>query len=410
MKNLNYDIAVIGGGAGGLCASVTAGLSGLKVALIEGSNRTGKKLSVTGNGQGNIANNFVKAECYNNGDFVLKVFEKIPLQSLLSFFSFIGIEVISKENGRLYPLSLQASSVLDCLRLKNKELFVEEICNFFVVNISKKNDVFYIKSSDGNIITAKSVIIACGGKASPHLNCGQGYNLLADFGHSLTKLLPSLVQLKTQKQAIRHLKGVRIETALKLSVNGKTLKSSFGDVIFTEYGVSGLSVFEISGNAIRSLDNKDSVVLSLDTLPDIDLNILTDMLNKRKDVLKDRTAEFFLTGFLPKQFAKTVLEISDISPSKLVKNIDNREIKLLANSIKDFKLEVTGSLGFEYAQVTAGGIDVKDFDENLMSKFCKNLFACGEVLDIDGNCGGYNLMWAFCSGILCGQQAVKIFK
>ena len=408
MKNNNYyDVAVIGGGASGFASAITSAQKGAKTILLEGNKRTGKKICVTGNGQGNIANSNLSPENYNN-IFALNVFNKIPLKTLKEFFDKAGIEIIEKENGRIYPLSLQASSVVDNLRLTLKELNVTEKCDFTVNKIDKKDDLFYIYSINNEKIVSKAVIIACGGKAYPHLSCGGGYELLTKFGHKITKLLPALVQLKTQKEPVRFLTGVKIENAnVQLYCDKKLIKQVTNDIIFTSYGVSGLAVFEISGKAVKMLDSGNNVNIVIDMLPKYNLDKIIDTLNKRKKVLKLRTVENFLTGFINKQIAKSILEKVNIKSITLVNDITDVDIKNIAKEIKFFKLNVTASLNFDNAQVTQGGIELKDFDENLMSKLCENLYACGEILDIDGDCGGYNLMWAFCSGILCGKNAIK---
>ncbi len=406
----HYELAVIGGGAAGFAAAITAAES-VKTVIIEGGARTGRKLAASGNGQGNIANACVAPENYNCS-LPFEVFDKVPYSEVQKFFTFAGIQTTQKERGRIYPLSLQASSVVDNLRLRAAELNIDEVCNFKVNKIDKKDSIFIIKSESGGSITAKSVIISCGGRAHPNLSCGGGYGLLTAFGHKITPLLPSLVQLKTEKKPyLRHLKGVRLTGVSVKAVSGSaTLKAAEGDVIFTDYGVSGSAVFEVSGYAVKALDKGESVTLIIDLMPDIDIQTLSNNLFDRKNALGIRAAGNFLTGFAPKQFASAVYEIAGIDTEKPLKDISASGVKAIADGIKNFSLAVTGSLGFDSAQVTMGGIDINGFDRCLMSKYCDKLYACGEVLDVDGDCGGFNLLWAFSSGILCGREAAKRIK
>lgn len=408
-----YDIAVIGGGAGGFAAAISAAECGiLNIAILEGGERTGRKIAASGNGQGNIANKNLSVNNYHgkNTDIVKKVFDKVPYQRLIKFYESTGIVVTEKERDRIYPSSLQASSVLDCLRLKAKELSIEEICGFLVTDIIKEKDYFKVAGKDDRIIYAKKVIVSCGGAAAPHLSSGTGYDLLTKFGHKLNKLMPSLVQLKTEKERLKYLKGIRAEAALTAFSDGQVLKTASGDIIFTDYGISGSAVFDISGAAVRALEENKTVYISIDMMQNIDIIDLKNILKKRRDRLNNRTAESFFTGFIIKQSAKSILTVCGINLSKNIKEITDKEIEAMVLCIKNFRLSVTGSLGFENAQVTAGGIDTADFDDNLMSKLCRNLYVCGEMLDIDGDCGGYNLMWAFAGGIVCGTSAAKAIK
>jgi predicted Rossmann fold flavoprotein len=401
MKNTDFDIAVIGGGAAGLAAGICAARRGCATAIVEGNPRTGKKLLVTGNGQGNIANAYLTAGHYNN-DFAMKIFEKIPLNKLTEFFESAGIETVRRQNGRIYPLSMQASSVLDNLRQAAQEAGAAEICSAPVGRIEKAGDVFILKTPLKDI-SCKAAIVACGGAASPHLSCGGGYGLLTAFGHKKTKLLPSLVQIKTDKENIKGLKGVKISDVTISGGGGQAQ----GDIIFADYGISGSAVFEISPLIVRLLESGKNADLYMDLLPEISLSGLINMLKKRRNLFGGRNCEFLLNGVVTKQLIKIIFYNCGIDGGIGIKDIGDAKLTQIAGFIKKYHLKATGCLGLENAQVTIGGICTDDFDDNLMSKLCRNLYACGEILDIDGKCGGYNLMWAFCSGILCGSEALK---
>jgi predicted Rossmann fold flavoprotein len=408
MDSKHYKLAVIGGGASGLAAAITAAEKGIKVVVLEGGERVGRKLAASGNGQGNIANAEISPEKYNC-PLPLQVFKKVPYGDVEKFFTSAGIETVQRERGRIYPLSLQASSVVDNLRLKAAELGVAEVCGFKVLKTEKKEDIFFITSEKGTVVTSNAVIAACGGVAHPNLSCGDGYRLLTGFGHKLTKLLPSLVQLKTVKTpCLRHLKGIRLENVNVKALSGNSIiKQARGDVIFTDCGISGNAVFEISGAVVKAIDGGCRVCVNTDTLPDIDTEKLKNILTERKQNIAKRAAGNFLTGFVPKQLAGAVYERAEINVNLPISGLTAEDIGKISFILKNFEIEVTGSLSFNYAQVTMGGIDVSNFDENLMSRFCENLYACGEMLDVDGDCGGYNLLWAFSSGILCGREAAK---
>jgi predicted Rossmann fold flavoprotein len=401
MNKTDFDVAVIGGGAGGLAASICSAQRGFKTALVEGNSRVGKKLIVTGNGQGNIANANLSPDCYNDS-FAMKVFEKIPLEALLEFFNSAGIETMQKSDGRIYPLGLQASAVLDNLRQKAFELGVSEICGCKINKLEKKDGVF-ILTSDSAVFTAKAVIAACGGGASPNLSCGAGYQLLTAFGHKMTKLLPSLVQIKTDKSMIKGLKGVKLYDII-IGFNGKNYP---GDLIFTDYGISGSAAFDASSDISRYIDLGGKAKITIDLLPDIKQKDLTQMLLRRKKLFFQRSAYSLLTGITAKQMINNIMSACLIDRDIFIKDISDEKIESIAAVIKQYKLEVTGTLSLNEAQVTIGGIEVEDFNDNLMSKKCNDLYACGEMLNIDGKCGGYNLMWAFCSGILCGNSVLS---
>lgn len=407
----HYKAAVIGGGAAGFAAAITIAGGGIDTVLLEGGLRTGRKLAASGNGQGNIANAVINPENYNC-NLPLSVFEKVPYADVEKLFSSVGVATVQKERGRIYPQSLQASSIVDNFRIKLSELNAQEICGFYVKAIEKKNNIFYITAKDGNTVTANTVIIACGGKAHPHLSSGEGYSLLSAFGHKLTNLLPSLVQLKWDKKPyLKQLKGIRLENAaVKAISNNGIIKQSYGDVIFTDYGISGLAVFEVSGTAVKEIEKNANVEIVIDIFAHISENALIDILNERKNILGGRAAEHFLTGFIHKQYAKAIFEYCGTDTKKSINLLSQNDIKQIAYALKNFTVTVTGSLGFDYAQVTSGGIDIEGFNENLMSKYCDNLYACGEILDVDGDCGGYNLLWAFASGILCGKNVIKTIK
>ncbi len=398
MKN----VAIIGGGASGFIAAIHAAGCGASVTIFEKNSRVLKKLLATGNGRCNISNRFCTLDRYHGADvnFILPAMEKFDAEK---FFAEIGIPFCELESGKLYPRSLQASAVLDILRLKAEEMGVKVICDCEITNI-KEGFVL------NNTYKVDSVIIAAGGEASASLGgTDSGYKLLKSFGHKITKRLPSIVQLKTDVTLTKAMSGLKMDMGVKAICGKKEIASDFGEVLFTDYGLSGPPILQISGTVSRLLDKGEKVFVSLDLMPDMEEKKLFFFLKNRCYTNPERKLEDFLTGVLPKRIAQCLLKASGLSPLSLqASSLDDENLKVLSHTLKNFKVEVLDTNGFKNAQVTIGGADTSQFNpETLESKLVKGLFACGEVLDIDGDCGGFNLQWAWASGALAGENASK---
>lgn len=385
---MKIDIAVIGGGASGIMAAIFAARGGKKVCILEKNPRIGKKILATGNGRCNFTNINTKKQDYNS-EFVGPALMRFSPHAVISFFEEIGLLSREEAEGRVYPLSGQATAVLDVLRLELARLSVKEITDFDVERIEKAGDGFVIFSKNEKI-DAKKVIVATGGMASPKSGSdGKGYELLKAFGHHTTKLVPSLVQLKTEKSV----GGVRAYGKVT-TVSGK---SETGEIQFNNYGISGIPVFCLA----KYVKKGESVFLDL--LPDYTEDEVVKILKNRPK----QTMETYLIGILNKTLAHFLLKECGISPlSKMSDTLKEDEIKEIAKKIKAWRFDVTGVMPWDNAQVTAGGIELSEVDPDTMeSKLCKNLYITGEVLDIDGPCGGYNLQWAWASGKLAGSEA-----
>lgn len=404
-------IAIIGGGASGMIAGIEASSLGAEVTIYEKGARVGKKLLATGNGRCNISNRFCNKDRYHgeNVDFINTAMGKYGTESTEKFFAKMGIPFTELEDGKLYPRSLQASAVLDILRLRLSELQVKTVCDCEIIDICKKENIFLLSSKD-NEFYADSVILSAGGEASSNLGgTDGGYELLKKLGHTITKRLPSIVQLKTDISEIKAVAGIKIDAKVTLLADKKEVISQFGEVLFTDYGVSGPPVLQISGMASRLLEKDKKVVISLDLISDMEEKELFFFLKNRAYTNPDRTLEDFLTGFIPKRIGQSALKSINLSPlSKRAYELDDNDLKVLAKKLKDWKLEIYDTNGFKNAQVTIGGAKTDEFNPDTMeSKKVSGLFACGEVLDIDGDCGGFNLQWAWASGRLAGENAVK---
>lgn len=394
--NKIYKVAIIGGGASGLlCAtellSGANALSGKDVVILERNDRVGKKLIATGNGQGNISNAFISSENFSgNPAFISTFINQLNTVNPVIYFENLGIITEKDESGRIYPVSRQANSVLDILRAYLSAKKCTIFTNFKATKITK-NSYFEITSEKGDELIAENVVLAVGGKAGKQFGTdGTAYNLATAFGHELTALYPSLVQLKTEKEPIKALKGIKQNATVSLFDGDKFIKHATGDLLFTDFGVSGNAVFKIS-DKVQTLKNP---IINIDFVPNISEKQLYDILINRKE-----------QGFIPDQDI-----LNGIVHKKLGERIVasyGKNMEKIAKIVKNYFIKVIGTLGFDYAQTTKGGIKTDDVSpETYESKLQRGLYLTGEVLDVDGECGGYNLTFAFVSGIVAAK-AVK---
>ncbi len=376
------SISIIGGGASGLAAAITAAEAGADVTIYEKNDRIGRKLLSTGNGRCNLSNTDMAVSHFRGDSSFIN--DIINTADVASFINDCGI-ITREESGRLYPYSNHASSVLDALRFKALGLGVKVINNCTITKIYKKMGRFYIENVNGIKYTSDKVIISPGGKASPALGSdGMGFKLLSSAGHTITPVYPSLVQLKCKKEQMKGLKGIRAYANAKLYSDNTLIKEEFGEIQFTDYGLSGIPIFNLScytGN----LSGK--ITISLDLLPQYE-NVMP--------LLRDRNPEYLFTGIFQRPLA---IAVSD--------RAKNGGLSKVASVIKDFRFDILGTMPWENAQVTAGGAATAEFDSNLQSKIVSGLYAAGEVLNVDGDCGGYNLHWAWASGIVAGRSAAE---
>ena len=413
-------LAIIGGGASGLCAAVCAGRQGgfRQVLLLERGPRVGKKLLATGNGRCNLTNRFFSPEnyrCRKGGapDFVKPAFAAFGLPETLAFFESLGVVPYEEEGGKIYPRSLQAAAVLDALRLEAESLGTEILCETEVTELRPTAEGFLLLTPNGRF-PANQVLFAAGGPASPKLGgTDSGAKLLSQLGHKITPFAPSIVQLKTQTDTIRPLTGIKFTGNVTLRC-GKECFTETGEVLFTEYGLSGPPVMQLSCRAGRMLHQNRKPELFLDMAPEYEEAGLARFLTRRAEERPRVLLENYLVGMFHKRVGQTALKAAGIAPlSREAGSLSAGEIRALAAQLKGWRLPVTGTMGLANAQVTAGGADLSGFyPETLESKLVPGLFACGEVLDIDGDCGGFNLQWAWSSAMLavramggsCGEK------
>lgn len=402
------DIAVIGGGASGLLAAITAKRQDKtkKVCIFEGLDRVGKKLITTGNGRCNITNKEISLSRFHGDrvDFAEYALGKYSGRALEEFFLSVGIPFVN-EGNKIFPASLQASSVVDCIRFECERLGVEILCGKKIEKIVSGKSFTLIS---GNEKFSAKTVICCGGLYSGGDKVGSDgslFRILKDMGYKTVKLSPSIVQLKTETDFVKQLKGIKVDAKVTLHKEGKPIKSEFGEVLFCDYGLSGPAVMNISRDAARE---ERGFSVSLDLFPHLSKEALHKALKERRELLKERNLEEFFTGMINKRLGQVALKYSGYKLSERVGSLADKDLEKIAFALKAFEFKVTGNTGFINSQATAGGISTSEFSEKtLMSKKHSGLFACGEMLDIDGDCGGFNLTWAFASGILAAESAVK---
>lgn len=406
------DVIVIGAGAAGLCAAIKLKHqnSELSVAIVERLPRVGKKISVTGNGRCNITNRRIALESYHgeNTSFAEFALKKYDNKVTEDFFYMLGVPFVFEEN-KAFPASFQASSVVDALRFAADELGVEILTETRVTDISTLKNGYKI-STDKGAFEGKTLLV-CSGLYSggEKLGCGGDVPaILKRLGYSAVKATPAIVQLKTETDVVRRLKGIKISALAKLQNNGKTVREEFGEILFCDYGLSGPPILQISRNASR-LEGK--ITVCLDLFPEIHEDALLDELAKRARILKDRSLEEFFTGMLNKRLGQTVLKLCGFLLSDTAAVLDIKDLKKICILLKHLEFNVTGNTGFINSQVTAGGISTAEFyNKTMMSKKHRGLFLAGEILDIDGDCGGFNLQWAWSSGMCAADGIIHYLK
>lgn len=397
------EIIIIGGGASGMAAAIRASEgTDRHVTLLERQTRAGKKLSATGNGRCNLTNLNADVSHYHGADpgFALPALTAYPPERVLEFFGRLGLRTVTEHGGRVYPLSDHAGSVLDVLRLGLEKPNVTLVTGAAATEIRRTGDRFRVLTPDAEL-TADRVVLACGGCAGAKLGgVMDGYALAAALGHSRTALYPALTQLRTAPDYPRALKGIRVDATARLLQGERTLAEERGDVLFTDTGLSGTAVFALT----RCAAGKQDLTAEL-CLMDEPEEALLDDLRARRSRWPELEANRILTGAMQSRLGQMLCRYAGISGGAQVRDVTDPQLRALAAALRSFRLPVTGVSGFETAQVTAGGLKTSEFDpETLESRLAPGLYACGELLDIDGDCGGYNLQWAWASGLLAGGQ------
>lgn len=406
--NSKSDVIIIGGGASGLVAAIVAARLDRSVTILEHKEKIGKKLLATGNGKCNYTNRNQQMECYRGDDseFVVPILKQFGLQQTLDFFQDLGIYPKEK-NGYFYPFSEQASSVLEVLSLELAYLKVKVKGNEHVIGITKEKE-FHVMTSTYTYL-ADTVILATGGCSSKVLGSdGSGYDIAKALGHHITPLVPALTSLCSKKWFFKDLAGARIEAVVELYEFTTLICKEKGEVQFTNYGISGIPVFQISRFAGKALNQKKPVSVVLDFMPEVNGEQLHKLFWKRCQSCGYRTIEEQFIGLLNRKLGAVIIKEAGLKGSSLSSQLTKDQIMEVTKLIKHFPIQIDKTNSFENSQVTAGGIVTKEINpETLESNLVPGLFFCGEIIDIDGTCGGYNLQWAWSSGYVAGKNVGK---
>lgn len=401
------DLIIIGGGAAGLCAAVYFKKQNpdASVRILEAGTRVGKKLAITGNGRCNITNANIELSRYHGEDteFCRYALERYNRFITEDFFESIGV-TFTFEDEKAYPASLQAASVVDCLRFAADELGILTNLESKVTNIMISGGNYKV-FCDKLSYLGKRVIIATGLlSGGERLGCdGKMLEILKNAGFKAVETSPAIVQLKTETDIVKQLKGIKVDAFVTLMADGKKIRSEYGETLFCDYGLSGPPILQVS-RGVGSF--KQNCEISLDIMPNLNFKDLFDLLEERVKNLPNRNLDEFFTGMLNKRVGQVILKSVGCKLTDKVTSLDNTKLKKITALIKDWKFKVTGTNGFINSQVTAGGLSTLEFDNTTMeSTLSKGLYAVGEILDIDGDCGGFNLQWAW-SSAMCAADAV----
>ena len=400
-------VAVIGGGAAGMMAAITSAREGARVTILEHKERIGKKILSTGNGRCNFTNTYQTPACYrsDNRDFAWNIIQKFNVEKTISFFKELGIYPKDR-NGYLYPYSDQAAAILEVLQIEVAKL---DICVMTEINVL---DIQPVKkgiriTTDKKTITADSVILACGSKAAPVTGSdGSGYQLAKLLGHRIVPVLPALVQLRCAEKFYKSISGVRVQGSVEIYADDIFLESDTGEIQLTNYGISGIPVFQVSRYAAKALYKKQSVTAVLNFMPDMNKDEFLLFLQERITLCPYKTLDEFFTGVFPKKLCELWIRLSRLPKEMRVSDLSGEQLEKLVLLIQHLRTYITETNSFEQAQICCGGVDTTEINpDTLESNYVPGIYFAGELLDVDGICGGYNLQWAWSSGFVAGKEA-----
>ena len=405
----NRHVIIVGGGASGLVAAITAAREGASVTIVEQKERLGKKILSTGNGRCNLTNAYMDTCCFRGNDtaIVEDVLNTFGYEESVSFFEELGV-ILKERQGYLYPISDQAATITDVLCMEIEHLQIKVLLEQSVTKITRDKEEYVIHTTK-NILRGDAVILATGGKAASVLGSdGSGYALAKSFGHHVTSVVPALVQLKGKGKFFKQISGVRTHAKVSLYVNEQYVAEDTGELQLTNYGISGIPVFQVSRYAAKALHEKQPVMAEVDFLPTMSDDTFQSCLQARLDAHGHKNAEDFLVGVFHKKLIGLLLKASAINNDEVMEHVSQEKLVKLASVSKHFRIQIEDTNDFEQAQVCAGGVYTTEVNPQTMeSVYADNLYLTGELLDIDGICGGYNLQWAWSTGYIAGKHAAK---
>ena len=400
-------VAIIGAGASGLVCAIEAARKAHHVTVFEKNSKVGRKILATGNGRCNISNENITLSRYHGEapHAAKEALRRFDTSTCKAYFRALGLEMREGEEGRLYPMSHQASSVVDMLLHEARSLGVHFVLECEVLQIEKKGTEFVVHTKEQKH-SFDACVIATGSVAMPTLgSSGSGYGFAKALGHNVIEPYPSLVQFICDEPHLKEASGVKVDAGVELYIDNQKRQSVQGDLLFTAYGLSGSAILDVSRMASKAFVEGERVHVVLDLLPTLSREALTSLLQKRMSIAKEKSLSLWLEGIIPKKLAHFIIQNTKLGHIKEASMLGAKEIKKIVFALKALRVDICATKGFESAEVCAGGVDVRELDaKNLMSQKMKNLYFCGEVLDIDGDCGGFNLHFAWASGYLVGQS------
>lgn len=401
----NETMIIIGAGAAGLVAAISSARAGQSVILLEQNSKIGKKILVSGNGKCNIDNRYIRPNRFHsqNPHFIDAVLEDYGFDVVEKFFTSLGLTLVEDKKGKMFPMSLQASSVVELLEYEAKRAGVEIICDCAVTAIDKQNNAFILETTQGRKICEK-LLLTSGSPVAPQLGgSNSGYAFATKMGHSLIPRHPSLVQLCSEEGWVKKCAGVKVAGIAKLYANGEYITERKGDLLFTNYGISGLAILDLSREVSTRLANFDYCELSLDLMPELGKEKLTNLLQSRVQNESEKPIALWLQGVMNKKLISIVLEQAK-SNVKIENQLNRKEINKLVHAIKNLKLSISDTKGFKGAEVATGGVNTEEVNPQTMeSKLVPNLYFAGEILDVDGDRGGFNFHFAWVCGLRIGN-------
>lgn len=405
---MSNRIIVVGGGAAGMLAAIVAKRQGSIVTLLERNDRVGKKLLATGNGRCNYTNLNLSLNNYHgrNTSFAEFALTEFNVDNTISFFENMGITPADEDNGKVFPLSFQASSMLDVLRYELEYQGVELITDAYVIDIYKKNK-FTVKLRDGRTFTSDKIIMATGGMAMPASGSdGNGHSILKKLSHTTTDVFPGLVQLKLEGNIFKQVNGVKLVGTAGVYHNNNLIVQDRGDILFTDYGISGPPILQISRKAIEYINSGKVVELRISIIDTKTTEELYEYLIIRFKKLWMKDLEKSLVGLINKKMILPIIKELNLDKTENVGSMNNDDIFKIAELLTTWSFKIIGNKGWGQAQITAGGINTNEVNNKTMeSKIVEGLYIVGELLDIDGDCGGFNLQWAWSSGYIAGLNS-----